>query len=234
MAAKTAAELKAFATSLNVDDEVTVKWRLVGESADTTWKGKVVTKVSAHEVSILYAGNGEHRFPPTEGSVEVYDMTKTSTVTLSMTRARQLSTGAALNPLDISSWGPYLKDEGTLMIFMTRMKEFFLFDETLPLHTSEGRTRANREFHYEKERTFMLLEAICRERLGPVEGYNRPPLLAAPTLILHTLQAFKVNLLEKGSVRRYIAAVKASKEPKEFSEARKAALKRDPKNEDAE
>jgi hypothetical protein len=220
MTKKTDAEIKAFHGTLDVGDRVKISWS-DEDNQVTEWTGIVRVK-RTDGVVIHYDGFGEFNFP--YDGVTYHALTKVAPATggarpLTMGQARRLGTGTELNALDITTWRPLLVSEATLVILMSQVKLHFRFTPLI----QPTQQNIRKEFYFEREFLFMLLEAWCRAHLGPTEGYAIAPHNAVARLILLRLDALNEKMTNGGNIRQYMKAVTGAKDPPEFAVARAAA-----------
>lgn len=237
MAAKTAAECKAFVQATNVGATVKVTWRYANANVNQPpWTGEVISKVGAAgsetHLKIRYAGKGDalFDFPPDADIAIVAMSVEVAAVAPSMAAIERLTTTHAVQELDMSTWGPYMRDVTGIGLLIDKFRQRF----NVPSVASIKELQELRRNHYFEKQTLLdVLEGWAIDKVGTT-SFTVPPASNVPTLVIRRLYAFELQETEGGNVAAYMAKARASGVPKDLQELRKAALAQSSKNDQDE
>lgn len=235
MAAPTAAEQKAFAQGLNLNDRLKVIWIVPGiENERITWYGVVKAADNAQgiAVGILYEGQGDtiFTFPPDSSEAKILGLEKLTDERPKMNAIHAMSSITTLNPVDLSTWRPYMKDRITAGLLMDKLKMRFGMIPVPNLRNKWDADRARQTHYFEKETLIDVLETWLTDKVGNA-AYDQPPHNGVALMVIRRFHCFDINEKKGGSIQQYMDNARSTNDPRQLMENEKAALKKSSKNE---
>jgi hypothetical protein len=218
---------KLLAATWQVGTVIMVKW--VSPDAPgiiCEWtNGKVLEKPTNDTAVVSYPGQGDvtFDFPVAVADGKVLSATIMVVAVRASMRTTALLQSSAINVLDISQWGPYLRDRISVSLLVHALKEVFSMVPEPDVTTKPGRISARKSHFFEKLSLMDVLQCWCLCYLGPLPAFNQVPNRSVAMTILSRLDAFKTELTG-GNISQYMAAVRNAQDPKELKDFRKAAM----------